>query len=172
MRAAVDRLTPINFGNASDDELVAGIVEQCAVTPLNLNLAEAKGEVTETSLERQNLWGETGTIKGLKVTKVVPFDGEAALFGLQPSSSDLNPPRGIVRGKTVSVGMAVAEHETEAAVGYIDEMVASIQQYISWQSDAVEQHNASLPGLARALIAERRARLSKASDLASRLGGG
>lgn len=117
-------------------------------------------------------WGETGTVKGLKVTKVIPFEGEAVLFELQPNSSDLNPPRGTVRGRTVIIGMEVAEHETETAVKYIEQMVASLQQYIGWQSDAISQHNASLPTLASTLIAERRARLNKASDLASRLGGG
>lgn len=172
MRTAVDRLSASDFGNFSDVELVTGVVEKCVVAPLSLDLAGATGDVTETSLQRQNLWGETDTVKGLKVTKVIPFEGEAVLFELQPSSSNLNPPRGIVRGKTVIVGMEVAEYETDAAVRYIDEMVASLQQYIGWQSDAIAQHNASLPALACALIAERRARLSRASDLASRLGGG
>ena len=171
LRKAVDGLSVSDFASRSDEELLLSVVEKCAVSPLNLDLAGAKGDVTETSLQRQNLWGETGTIKGLKVTKIIPFTGEAALFELQPSSSDLNPPRGTVRGKAVIVGMEVAEQETDAAVRYIDETVASLQQYIGWQLDAITQHNASLPGLARALIAERRARLSKASDLASRLGG-
>ena len=172
VRKAVDRMSEANFSTSSDEELIASVVEKCAVTALNLDLAKAKGVVTETSVQRQNLWGETGTIKGLKVTKVIPFEGEAALFELQPSSSDLNPPRGIVRGQTLIVGMEVAESETEAAVRYADDTVASIQQYIGWQSEAIAQHNEILPSLVSTLLAERRTRLSKASDLANRLGGG
>jgi hypothetical protein len=51
--------------------------------------------------------GETGRIKGLRVTKVIPFEGEAVLFNLQPSSSDLYPPRGVVQGTNLTLGMDV-----------------------------------------------------------------
>ena len=41
-------------------------------------------------------FGERLILRGLEVTVHAPFDGDAALFGVQPETYTLNPPRGEV----------------------------------------------------------------------------
>jgi hypothetical protein len=170
MQREVDNLKPDAFQNETDEKLANRIFEKCVVTPLSLNLSESKGDVVEITYKGKNSWDEYVEEKGMKVTKTIPFEGEKALFELQPDTYDLNPPRGEIRGNILIIGMEVPDSQTEKAARYIEDTVAAVVEYIERQSHAISKHNAALPNLANARIAERRARLTKASDLADRLG--
>lgn len=169
--AKVDRIPASQFDAQTDEELTATIVEQAKAEPLSLRLDEADGDVTEKSVRVQDVFGGTATIPGLRVTKVVPFDGEEQFFKLQPNTWDMNPPRGEVRGHKLIVGMDVRESESESAVQYIEQTIARVQEHIRRQQGQIDEHNAQLPGVAAASIQRRRASLGKASDLAARLRG-
>lgn len=169
--AKVDRIPASDFESKSDEELTSAIVEQAKAEPLTLRLDEAEGDVTEKSITVQDVFGDTATIAGLRVTKVVPFNGEAQFFQLQPNTWDMNPPRGEVRGQKLIVGMEVRESESESAVQYIEQTIARVQEYIGRQQGQIDEHNAQLPGVAAAAIQRRRASVGKASDLAARLRG-
>ncbi len=168
----VDRLPDHAFKDKSDADLVAEVLEKCTVEPIVLELDKARGDVQETTVTGQDVFGDRFTTKGLRVVKEIPFRGDAELFELQPNTFDLNPPRGTVRGKTLLIGMDVRESQTEEAVRYIDENVVKVQTCIDRQADAIAQSNARLAAAVQPLIAQRRARLSTASDLTRRLGGG
>lgn len=169
--AKVDRIPASDFKLRSDEELTATIVENAKAEPLTLRLDEAEGDVTEKSLAVQDVFGKTVAIAGLRVTKVVPFDGEAQFFKLQPNTWDMNPPRGEVRGRKLIVGMEVREAESESAIQHIEQTIARIQEHIGRQQGQIEEHNAQLPGIVGAAIQRRRASVGKASDLAARLRG-
>jgi hypothetical protein len=169
--AKVDRIPASQFETQTDEELTAMIVEQAKAEPLSLRLDEADGDVTEKSVTVQDVFGGTATIPGLRVTKVVPFDGEEQFFKLQPNTWDMNPPRGEVRGHKLIVGMEVRESESESAVQYIEQTIARVQEHIGRQQGQIDEHNAQLPGVAAAAIQRRRGSLGKASDLAARLRG-
>ncbi len=170
--AEVERLSDAVFQQKSDEELVAQIVERCKANPLVLQLDKAQGGAEPRRLDVQDVFGDRATVNGLRITKAIPFEGDAALFQLQPDTSDLSPPRGEVHGNRVLIGMDVRESESERAIRYIEETVADIQKYIAWQADAITQHNATVPGAALAAVQRRRATLGKASDIAKRLSGG
>ena len=168
----VDGLSDHAFSTKSDDELVAEVIERCTVEPLELELERAKGDAQEISIQVQEVFGDTATVKGLRIVKEIPFSGDAQLFQLQPDTFDLNPPRGTIQGKKLLVGMEVRESQSEEAIRYIEETVASVQTCISRQATAIAQSNARLAAAAHPLIQRRRARLGKASDIAKRLSGG
>jgi hypothetical protein len=170
--AEVDKLRDSEFASKSDEELVAMIVERCKATPLELNLDAAKGDAQPTRLDVQDVFGDRATVDGFRITKAIPFEGDAVLFELQPNQFDMSPPRGEVRGNRVIVGMEVRGSATADAEGYINEQVADIQKYIGWQAEALAQHNAAVPGTARVAIKRRRANSDKASEIARRLSGG
>lgn len=169
--AEVERLSDAVFQQKSDEELVAQIVEGCKANPLVLKLENAQGGAEPRRLDVQDVFGGRATVNGLRITKAIPFEGDAALFELQPDTFDMNPPRGEVRGNRVIVGMVVRENESENAIRYIEETVADIEKYIGRQAEAIAQHNAAVPGTALAAIQRRRATLGKASEIASRLSG-
>lgn len=169
--AKVDLIPTSDFEHKSDEELTSAIVEQTKAEALTLRLGEAEGHVTEKPVTVQDIFGDTATIPGLRVTKVVPFDGEAPLFKLQPNTWDMNPPRGDVRGQNLIVGMDVRESESESAVQHIEQTIARVQEHIGCQQGQIDEHNAQLPNVATMAIQRRRASLGKASDLAARLRG-
>jgi hypothetical protein len=169
--AKVDRIPAPDFESRSDEELTLAIVEQAKAEPLTLRLGEAEGDVTARSVTVQDVFGDMAAIPGLRVTKVVPFDGEAQLFKLQPNTWDMNPPRGEVQGQKLIVGMEVRESESESAVQYIEQTIARVQEHIGRQQGQIDEHNAQLPGVSTAAIQRRRASVGKASDLAARLRG-
>lgn len=169
--AKVDRLPASDFASKSDEELTSAIVGQAKAEPLTLRLDEAAGDVTEKSVTVQSVFGDTVTIPGMRVTKVVPFDGEAQFFKLRPNTWDMNPPRGEVRGQKLILGMEIGESESESAVQYIEQTIARVQEHVGRQQGQIDEHNAQLPGVTAAAIQRRRASLGKASDLAARLRG-
>jgi hypothetical protein len=167
----VEKLPASHFEAKPDEELIAAVVKECQAEPLVLRLGEADADVKERSVTVRDVFGDTVTVPGLRVAKTVPFDGEAAFFNLQPSSWDMNPPYGEVRGGTLSVGMEVRESESEAAMKHIEDMLAKVQVNIDRQMGQIDEHNRQLPGVVAAAIQRRRASLGKASDLAARLRG-
>lgn len=169
--AKVDRLPASDFETKTDEELTAHVTEECKAEPLGLRLGEADADVQNTQVTVRDYFHDTARVPGMRVTKIVPFDGEAVFFKATPNSWDTNPPRGEVRGQNLIVGMEVRESESEAAVQYIEQTLASVQEYIDRQQRQIEEHNQQLPGVAAKAIQRRRASLGKASDLAARLKG-
>jgi len=172
VRAEVEKLRDSEFAAKSDDELVSLMVERCEATPLTLKLEAAKGGAQPIRLDDQDVFGDRVTVDGFRITKAIPFEGDAALFELQPNQFDMNPPHGEVRGKQVIVGMEVRASAAAEAERYIAEAVAGIQKYIGWQAEAIAQHNAAVPGAAMAAIQRRRATSDTAAEIAKRLSGG
>ncbi|MBV8686904.1 MAG: hypothetical protein JOZ90_11030 [Alphaproteobacteria bacterium] len=172
VQAEVDKLRDSEFAAKSDEELVALMVERCKSTPLELKLDQSQGGADPIRLNVQDVFGDRAMVDGFRITKAIPFDGDAVLFELQPNQFDLSPPRGEVRGDRVIVGMEVRASAAAEAERYINEQVADIQKYIGWQADAIAQHNAALPGAAMMAIQRRRANSDKASEIARRLSGG
>jgi uncharacterized coiled-coil protein SlyX len=169
--AEVDRLPVSDFADKSDDEIVATLVERIKAEPIGLRLDEAEPDVVERNVEVRDVFGGTATVPGLRVAKVVPFDGEEGLFKLTPNQWDTNPPRGQVRGNTLTVGMEVRASEDEQAIQYIEQTLASVQVYIDRQKAQLDEYNQQLPAAVRSAVERRRGTLGRASSVADRLRG-
>lgn len=168
---AVHALRDTDFQTKDDAQLVVEIVSKCQANALVLKLDQARGGALEILLNYENSWGERAQVKGLRITKEIPFDGDAPLWQLQPSTYDLNPPRGEVRSSKVILGMDVPEEQSEEAVSHIEDAIRTIGNYIERQAKEISDHNSALPGAAAQAIARRRATLSKVDDIAKRLTG-
>jgi hypothetical protein len=166
----VDRLDASEF-DKTDDEITAQVVAESQAEPLVLKLDEADADVRNTKVTVQDHFHGAVDVDGLRVTKIVPFEGEAAFFNLTPSSWDTNPPRGEVRGQKLIVGMEVRESGGEEALQYIEQTLKRVQEHIDRQKGQLDEYNAQLPGAVKAAIQRRRASLGTASDLAARLRG-
>jgi hypothetical protein len=167
----VDGLPNEEFSRKSDQEWIALVEERCRVNPLVLKLDESQGGAEPTRVTVTDVFHDQVTVDGLRITKSIPFDGDAELFGLQPNTFDLNPPRGEVRGNRVVVGTEVAASRTEDAMRYIEEMQAGIETNIERQAQAIAEHNTVLPSTIAQAVKRRRSTLDQASDIAQRLSG-
>lgn len=104
------------FSAKTDEQLVAEVLGKSRCEPLSLLLAKASGAADETTITVQSVFGETLRVAGLRVTKSIPFDGDAELFKLQPDEFDLNPPHGTVRNRALVIGMEVRSTQAEEAI--------------------------------------------------------
>lgn len=167
----VDQIPVSGFEKYTDDQLTERIVEKCGSEPLILKTEDAQGGAEPIKMNVRGHFGESVTVPGLRVTQSIPFEGEAQLFSLRPNSYSYNPPYGQVSGKNLIIGMEVRDGQEEEAIQHIASTRAAVQEWINKQASELEQHDKSLPAIAMAAIQRRRATLSKAADIASRLSG-
>jgi hypothetical protein len=165
----VDKLGPAEIASMADDALLEKVVAEVAIEPLALDLAAAKPSATEVQLEHVNAWRERVRVSGLRIAKAIPFSGDPQLWQLAPSTFDLNPPRGTIRGNAVVIGMEVPTEQNQQAVDYINETVSKIQTYIERQRPQIDTFNASLVAKVQSVLQARRQRLGAAADVLKKL---
>ena len=179
LRHNLQTVVPSTVANVSADrfkaepeaDLIARLTKGARIEPLHLHLDKAAADVREIAIAVRGHFGETASVPGLRVAKIIPFDGEADLFRLRPDSWGMNPPRGEVSHRGLTVGMEVRESEAEAAMRHIEDTLGSIQECIASQRVPVDSYNAQVVAVVSAAVARRRQALGTASDLAARLRG-
>lgn len=171
VRDQVDRLTDAEFNAHDDAALAAMVAANCKAEPIVLKLHDAVGGAEPTKVMVDDFFGGRVSVDGIDVTKAIPFEGDPNLFELQPDQFDLNPPRGTVSGKKLTLGMEVRQSDAEVAVRHIQETLAQVEKCLARQAQAIDAYNAALPGAALPFIQRRRSVLGVASDIASRLSG-
>ncbi len=168
---AVEGLSEQDIREAADEVLVQAVVARKRISPLAVNWDEGKANVTEIMLDTTNMFGEPVRVKGLRATKTFLFSGDADLWHLRTNPYDFNPPRGVVTGRTLTVGLEVRDHEGDQATAHIESSVRSIKEWLQRQEAQVALYNAAIPARALSLIAKRRETLGKVSDLLKKLQG-
>lgn len=173
LRAKVDELDDSIFDKQEDGEIVAFLMKSESIQALSIDLNLATPHVRETQIEVSDDYGFSGRgrvkVRGLEATKAIPFTGDPNLWSLRPNPFDLNPPRGIIQGNSLVVGITVREQQTEDAKRYIGETIATVVTNLERQRSQIDAFNNSISGLAMPLIQQRRARRGKASDLLNSL---
>jgi hypothetical protein len=161
----VDSLPESDFAKASDQELIQKLADQATVSPLKVSFDQAKGDAEETLVDIKNIFGEAMRVNGLRATKAIPFEGSADLWHLQPSTFDLNPPRGQVVGQRVVVGIDVQTNDSAAATAYMTDQIGRIKTYLARQTAELETFNTAIAGTIAPHGRQRRARLEAAAQL-------
>jgi hypothetical protein len=171
VRQAVEALTEGEMTTASDDVLVQRLLTKTEVVPLAVAFEKGEAQVAEITVDTQSEFGGRIRIKGLRATKTFPFTGDADLWHLKTNPYDLNPPRGIVDRRVVTVGIEVRDHEGNQAAAYIEESIARIKEYMQRQETQIAGFKSRLPSLILPVIHRRRQTLGKAADLLNKLQG-
>lgn len=173
LRAWVDQLSEKLFDEKTDDEIASDLAVSEAIHPLELDLDSATPEVRETEIEVNDDYGFRGggrlRVAGLEATKSIAFTGDPELWKLRPNPFDLNPPRGIIRGNRLIVGIGVREQQGDEAKRYIDSAIATVVTNLNRQRAQIQAHNNSIARVALPWIQQRRSRRGKASDLLNKL---
>jgi hypothetical protein len=107
---------------------------------------------------------------GTKITVTVPFEGEAEMFKVRPSSYTLNRPRGTIRGQVLKLEFQGLNLDAKRVRAEIDSEIAKINQYLNNLRANVDAFNAKLHQLAHGCITSRRNKLLADQNLVAELG--
>src|SRR5450432_638909 len=107
--------------------------------------------------------------RGTQITVHVPFDGDAALFDIRPSTFSSNPPYGDVVGSEIQLVYKVVDGDASIKAEY-ERTLSQIVQYLDWLRPAAEQLANELRNLTGSLISERKARFAAGSQAINSLG--
>ena len=180
VKTTVDCLGQNELLGASLDDVVERIAHEHAVAPLELDEAGMCAEQGEAKIPMERLrdgmfrlgggrGGGPRTVDGHEVRFVVPFTGNPELFGLQPNSFSLNPPRGSVRGRELVftfLSTDVGPHLKQA----FEKQLSEVKTCIRNQAHLIDAHNDAVANTAKRLLKERIGRLRQADDAATSLG--
>lgn len=107
---------------------------------------------------------------GTLVEITVPFDGEAEVFNIQPSTFTLSPPTGQIEGSNLILEIHGTDLEADQVRSQVDQTIGDIKGYLENLQREVQQLNDSLRGSAREAIERRRSKLLKDQSLVAGLG--
>lgn len=166
IKEAINRLNLASFENKSDEEIIQSIAETLQLLPLTVDYASATAAVQETTMEwEDHFFGERSIVPALRVTKSLPFQGNADLWHLKPNEFDFNPPRGQVNGKILIVGITVPTQQADTAQSYIEETIKKIPEWIERQSRQIGEYNSNLSKKIGPLLKARKEQSAVASNL-------
>lgn len=149
------------------EDLAEQLLEKYLIEPIRLDHERVTSSgAKDVTLNARSMWGGDLAVDGTRVELFIPFDGEAVLFDVQPSSYTFNRPQFEVRGSTVVVRYeARSPLDPAEARRALDEVVAEIDQYLGWQSPEVERWNEQLRRDLTQWLQDRRSKVLRDRDL-------
>lgn len=109
-------------------------------------------------------------IKGIAIDVVVPFDGDAGAFNIQPTSYTLSPPSAEVRDGLLILRIEGIDLTTDQVRGEIDRTISEIQGYLTTLRGNAQSLNDQVRSVARDAIERRRQKLLADHNLVGSLG--
>jgi hypothetical protein len=104
-----------------------------------------------------------------RFTLEVPFTGDKDIFLCRANTWSSNPPYGTVRDGLLSFTVVERDPTSDKLNHEFERFLTNINQHLGWSKPTVEAWNNGLKDLVRSHVSDRRARLEKASGVASGL---
>jgi len=143
---AIQALAPETVLSTPVADLVESLFERLKIEPVVLDIdgrVSSGAEDVEVSVSG---WSDEHVrVPGTRVEVLIPFEGDIVLFDVRPSTSDLNPPRFELRGKTF-----VVRHEGPSPIDQnqaksaIEHLITRVAQHLEWQRRDIEPWNERL----------------------------
>lgn len=153
-------------------ELVAEIVQQGSVNVPVLNRDDITYDRKEVTEEATNVWGERGTRKRSVIVFEVPFEGDADIFRIQPSTYNMNPPRAKIAKSSLQVTVS-DDADPNRIQQNLNSVLADIEKHLDWHREMWRGVSEEIAREAAQRIDARRQKLErdrKADDGLSALG--
>lgn len=109
-------------------------------------------------------------VKGTEIEVTIPFDGEAEVFKIQPTSYTMNPPHAIIKNQEIILKIQGTNLSQESVKNSIQSTISSINQYLSTLHANVSGWNSTIRRQARQQIEHRRKKLLEDKNLLGALG--
>lgn len=183
VKELVDDVSRDQFLATSVDVLVDHIYSSMEISALHLHEEAMVMDQEETRVDvskshDRNPFRDPGPIyvSGIRVTIIIPFSGDAALWKLRTNCWQSVFPTGIIRPPNAD-GVGVLEivltqpsdENPEKLKQKLDDNLKSIRFYLQNQKQQIEQHNAALPNIIRQAVQVRRDRLQAHDGIAQAL---
>jgi hypothetical protein len=109
-------------------------------------------------------------IKGTEIEITIPFDGDAEIFKIQPTSYTLSPPRAEVKGQVLILKIQGTDLSPDSVKNKIQSTKSSINSYLKDLRTNVSGWNSRINSLARQQIENRKKKLLGDRNLVGSLG--
>jgi len=170
LTTAIHRLSPNQLTAENQLQVEAHFIEKNRITPLTLRPEDIVLEEPREIETRMQGHFESYIRKSLQFRFLIPFDGEAVLFDLQPSQFTMNPPAGAIEGRNV-VFLQNRDDSDQAAIKQeLKRFISSVDQYIGWQRPMIDEWNTNLPAVVKQQVLARRDKLIADRQLVDGLG--
>lgn len=114
--------------------------------------------------------GQPFYMNGTAIEVTVPFEGDAEVFKIQPTSYSLNPPQAEIRDNHLIIKIQGTDLTADRVRNEITNTVSSIEGYLSTLRSDTHSFNTQIQPVARASIEHRRNKLLKDRNLLHDLG--
>lgn len=169
----LEKIGNLSANQLTDETLQATrrhFVDEYSVAPLELQPEDfALEDPKEIKRTVQGNWGPI-TRKALFYKFRIPFRGDSNLFRLQPSTYNMNPPRGAIEGSDLIYTQEREDRDAESIQREVQKFIASVQQHLDWQNPMVGNWNAELPHLVEKATNDRKDKLHADKQLIDGLG--
>lgn len=162
--------------NTSVEDLCDYFVEKFRIDVPALDREGIVAEQRETQIDVSNDFRyargrrEGVTVPGAVFRVTVPFEGEAVVFRIRPTSFTLNPPRVAVSENYLQIPVSGIDLTAEQVKTRIESTLSDIDSHLSTLRGDASALNDSLPGIARSAINARREKLLANQSLVASLG--
>lgn len=174
---AVENINPDSLLGSNPEDVCTALEEDFRVNVPVLKEDAIQMEQQETRVDVSQDWNRgildrsrPFYIKGTEITFFVPFEGDAALFHCQPSSFNLNPPRGVVKAGELVLSYVRVDQDAAAVKREFENDLSSVRQYLGWIANQVNRFNKELGPKLEQWVAARRERLLRDKGMAAALG--
>lgn len=174
--AAISAMSPEHV-RREDAELETELLGEFRVEPVNLRRSDIATQTREEDVDVR--WDRNRLIRdrtrpfmmrGARVSFFVPFDGDATLLSLTPSSFTTVFPEGEVNGSEIVVHYVGVGDDAQRIKGQFEANLAQIERYLAWSTKDVEAFNSGLPARIQSGLAARRSKVDSDQALADGLG--
>jgi hypothetical protein len=163
--------------NTSPDDLCDYLEDKYRVNVPSLIEAEIVADQNETQIDVSRDFlrairdrSQPFHIVGTEVRITVPFEGDAEVFKIQPTSFTLSPPVADIHGNNLIIRIQGTDLKAEEVRKEIEQTLSEIEKYLNTLSDNAKGLNEQLRGIARGAIDRRREKLLSDQNLVASLG--
>lgn len=164
LKEHIDKLDEDYLLGASEDDLVAYLVQEFSLDPIELGepfiheSGETDIDVTHHPL-RRSPFGNRVVVKGMHIHVKVPYTGDGKLFFFQPPHFTFSPPRGEVTKEYLEFHIRSERLNPENVRRELEQTLTEIRGYLDQLRDICVAHNNSLPQKIREVLRIRKERL-------------
>lgn len=172
LSAEIEKAPEDHLLQADEDSWVAALVERYQVIAPRL-LSDQWSMDKPTEIKIDVSWdhmravfdrSRPAYVNGFRVRVHVPFEGEADVFKVTPSTRNFNPPRAVISRGEVLIDIEYP-HDAPADVRAVAlDVIGDIERYLEWARGDIATFNEGLEQRARAAIQARRDRVRQAYD--------
>jgi hypothetical protein len=168
-------MPPATVLDGEVDDLAAKLAKKHSVDVPVLNDEGTHVKQSEVDIDisrdpRRDFWGDAPhSARGVEINFFVPFTGDAAMFEVQPNTSQGSLLGEVVKNEIVYTARGLQLNPVDVRREF-DAWLAGVKLNLDWHRQALGNFNQELAGIARNEILQRRAKLSADRDLVAGLG--